>query len=589
MPCSFEESGDFYQTPEISVTLALLEIVDNPRQDVPLIAVLRSPVFGFTPDRLAEIRSRDREGDFYDALLTDGGEDVQAFLTTLTGLRDAAADMNVCRLLWHIYNTLHLPGIFGAMDEGGVRQENLVALTRHAERFESSGYRGLFAFITQLRRLIDAGQAPAVKTAGGNGGVQMMSIHKSKGLEFPIVFLCDLEHAFSRQDFDTPVLVHPALGLGPLCIDLKRKIRYPTMARLALEEKLRRENLAEEQRILYVAMTRPKEKLILVDALYGAEKRLQKLTAAAACPVMPEVVAEGKCFGDWILLPLLCRPEAAPLRDMAGVMADGLYTGDTAPWQVFIHDGDDFGWAPGVAVSDTEKDAGETLFDPALLTFRYPYQRETTLPAKLTATQLKGRALDQEIAEDAYHTPYIRPLVQPKFRREKKGLTPAERGTATHLVLQYLDLQNLDVPGQVEKLRLEAKLTAEQAAAVDGPTLRRFLESPLAEEMRQAETAAREYRFTVLMPARDYDPAAAEEDSILLQGVVDCWFETPEGITVVDFKTDFVQTEEDVAQHAELYRGQLAAYSLALERVLEKAVTRKALYFLQAGKTVEIS
>ena len=153
------------------------------------------------------------------------------------------------------------------MDEGGVRQENLVALTRHAERFESSGYRGLFAFITQLRRLIDAGQAPAVKTAGGNGGVQMMSIHKSKGLEFPIVFLCDLEHAFSRQDFDTPVLVHPALGLGPLCIDLKRKIRYPTMARLALEEKLRRENLAEEQRILYVAMTRPKEKLILVDAL----------------------------------------------------------------------------------------------------------------------------------------------------------------------------------------------------------------------------------------------------------------------------------------------------------------------------------
>ena len=196
---------------------------------------------------------------------------------------------------------------------------------------------------------------------------------------------------------------------------------------------------------------------------------------------------------------------------------------------MFIHDGNDYGELPRTAVSDTEEDAGETLFDPALLTFRYPYQRETTLPAKLTATQLKGRALDQEIAEDAYHTPYIRPLVQPKFRREKKGLTPAERGTATHLVLQYLDLQNLDVPGQVEKLRLEAKLTAEQAAAVDVPALRRFLESPLAEEMRQAETAAREYRFTVLMPARDYDPAAAEEDSILLQGVVDCWFETPEG------------------------------------------------------------
>ena len=404
-----------------------------------------------------------------------------------------------------------------------------------------------------------------------------------------VVLVCGLSRRLNRDDLKAPVLFHPELGVGPKGLEPERMVQYPTLARQAVALRLDQELLAEELRLLYVAMTRPKEKLILVAAIYHAETRLKKLTAAAGFPVKPEVVAEGKCFGDWILLPLLCRPEAAPLRDMAGVMAGGLYTGDTAPWQVFIHDGDDFGWAPGVAVSDTEKDAGETLFDQALLTFRYPYQRETTLPAKLTATQLKGRALDQEIAEDAYHTPYIRPLVQPKFRREKKGLTPAERGTATHLVLQYLDLQNLDVPGQVEKLRLESKLTAEQAAAVDVPALRRFLESPLAEEMRQAETAAREYRFTVLMPARDYDPAAAEEDSILLQGVVDCWFETPEGITVVDFKTDFVQTEEDVAQHAELYRGQLAAYSLALERVLEKAVTRKALYFLQAGKTVEIS
>ena len=270
----------------------------------------------------------------------------------------------------------------------------------------------------------------------------------------------------------------------------------------------------------------------MVDALYGAEKRLQKLTAAAACPVMPEVVAEGKCFGDWILLPLLCRPEAAPLRDMAGVMAGGLYTGDTAPWQVFIHDGDDFGWAPGVAVSDTEKDAGETLFDPALLTFRYPYQRETTLPAKLTATQLKGRALDQEIAEDAYHTPYIQPLVQPKFRREKKGLTPAERGTATHLVLQYLDFSDPDAAGQVEDLRRRGLLTDQQAAAVETAPLERFLKSDLAEEIRRAGNVLREYRFTLLMDERDYDPAATGDDRMLLQGVVDCCFETAAGLTV---------------------------------------------------------
>lgn len=589
IPCSFEESGSFFESMEIAVTLSLLEIIDNPRQDVPLISVLRSPVFGFVPDRLAEIRSHDRDGDFYDALLADGGEDVQSFLSTLSALREAAGDMSVCRLLWHLYNTLDLLGIFGAMDEGTARQENLIALTRHAERFESSGYRGVFAFITQLRRLMEAGEAPEVKISSGAGGVQLMSIHKSKGLEFPIVFLCDLDHAFSRQDFDTPVLVHPALGLGPRCIDLKRKIRYPTMARLALEEKLRRENLAEEQRVLYVAMTRPKEKLILVDAMYHAETRLKKLTAAAGFPVMPEVVAEGKCFGDWILLPLLCRPESAPLRELAGMDADELYTGNTSPWQIFLHDSNDFAEAPRQSRPEAQNETETGTFDPSVMLFQYPYQRETLLPAKLTATQLKGRTLDEEIAENAYHTPYIRPLVQPRFRRTEKGLTPAERGTATHLVLQYLDLRNPNVPEQVERLKLEAKLTPEQAAAVDIPALKRFLASPLAEELRNAGAVEREYRFTVLMDAKDYDPAALGEDAILLQGVVDCWFETPDGIVVVDFKTDHVQTDEEVARHAELYRGQLAAYSLALSRVLGKPVVRKALYFLQVGKTVEMA
>ena len=406
-----------------------------------------------------------------------------------------------------------------------------------------------------------------------------MSIHKSKGLEFPIVILADLDHAFSRQDFDTPVLVHPSMGLGPRCIDLKRKIKYPTLARLAIEEKLRRENLSEEQRILYVAMTRPKEKLILVDSMYHAAGRLQKLAAVAACPVRPETVAAGKTFGDWLLLPLLCRPEAAPLRACADVEVETLYTGDTSPWQVFLHDSEDYRERPTRSSLTAEETAEETAFDPAVLEFVYPYSRETGLPAKVTATQLKGRTLDEEIAEHAAHTPYIRPLSQPKFRQERRGLTPAERGTATHLVLQYLDFADRDVAGQVETLRDHDLLTAEQADAVDVRGLERFLASPLAEEIRQGSNVLREYRFTLLMDARDYDPAASERDSILLQGVVDCCFETDAGLTVVDFKTDRLAPGEE---------PQRAAYSLALEKVLERPVVRRALYFLNAGETVEI-
>ncbi len=588
IPCSFEENSDFFHTMEISVMVSFLEIIDNPHQDVPLISVLRSPVFGFTPDRLAEIRGGTPSGDFYDAVAADGGADCAAFLETLDRLRLAARDMSVHSLIWTIYNEWNLLGIFGAMDHGLERKENLIALSRHAEKFESGGYKGLFAFVTHLRQLLETDQAPVTKSASASGGVRLMSIHKSKGLEFPIVILADLDHAFSRQDFDTAVLVHPDMGLGPRRVDLKRKIKYPTLARLAIEEKLRRENLSEEQRILYVAMTRPKEKLILVDSMYHAPGRLQKLAAMASCPVLPETVAAGKSFGDWLLLPLLCRPEAAPLRAYAEAEIDELYTGDTSPWQVFIHESQEFRQIPWRGADGEEEIVEEPAFDPELLGFVYPYQAEITVPAKVTATQLKGRVLDEQIAENAARPPRLRSLTQPRFRQAHRGLTPAERGTATHLVLQYLDLSDPDVEGQLVRLREARKLTPEQAAAVDVTALKRFLASPLAEEIRKARKVEREFPFTLLIGAEELTGQAAAGDQILLQGVVDCFFETAEGLTVVDFKTDRVRNREELVQRSQHYQTQLETYSRALERVMEKPVTRSVLYFLHVGESVEL-
>lgn len=414
-----------------------------------------------------------------------------------------------------------------------------------------------------------------------------MTIHKSKGLEFPIVILADLSKDFNKVDLQAPVLVHPELGLGPLYIDLERHIRYSTAARQAVAQRMSRELRAEEMRVLYVAMTRPKEKLILVDAMYHGESRLQKLCAMASCPVLPETVAACRTFGDWLLLALLCRPEAAPLRAFAGAETPEACTVDGASWQVFVHDGRDFQIpAPLPRKRAAEERTGD--FDSGLLEFTYPYGRETRLPAKITATQLKGRALDEEIAENAARSPYLRPLSQPKFRRESHGLTPAERGTAIHLVLQYLDFGNMDAAAQVASLAERALLTPEQAAAVEIPALERFLASPLAEEIRCGENVLREYRFTLLMEARAYDPQASAEDAMLLQGVVDCCFETAAGLTVVDFKTDRVETAEEIRSRAEHYRPQLEAYSRALEQVLERSVVRRVLYFLHPGVTVEV-
>ena len=588
IPCAFEESGDFFSTMEVSTLLSLLRIIDNPRQDVPLISVLRSPIFGFTPDRLAEIRGKTPQGDFYDAVEGDDGGDCRAFLDTLTELRLLARDFSVHQLLWHIYNRLNVLGIFGAMEGGGRRRENLVALTAHAERFQSGGYCGVFAFVTQLQRLMETGRAPQTRGASDSAGVRIMSIHKSKGLEFPVVILTDLDHAFSNQDFTTPVLVHPTLGLGPVRVDLDRKIKYPTLARRCLEEVLTRENKAEEQRILYVAMTRPKEKLILVDAMYHPETRLRKLMPLAACPALPESVGAGRNFADWLLLPLLCRPEAAPLRQLAEMEAGGLDTGDTIPWQVAVHDAEDYRQSPRLGEDGGEEGTRELPFDPAVLEFVYPYEAETGLPAKLTATQLKGRELDSEIAEETAPPPPVRPLTRPRFRREQAGLTAAEGGTATHLVLQYLDFSNLNVAAQVAELLRRHLLTEQQAAAVRVTELRRFLCTPLAEELRQAPWILREYPFTVLLKASEVDPAAVSGDRILLQGIVDCCFVRPDGtLAVVDFKTDRV-TGEEVARRAAGYRPQLTAYSRALERVLEKTVSRRVLYFLHAGQAVEL-
>ncbi|MCI2058378.1 MAG: helicase-exonuclease AddAB subunit AddA [Oscillibacter sp.] len=587
IPCAFDSAEDFFSAMEISVMLSLLEVVDNPRQDVPLISVLRSPVFGFTPDRLAEIRGKTPAGGFFDAVEADGGEDCRAFLTALAELRRASRDMRVSRLIWHIYNTLNVPGIFGAMDRGSVRRENLIALGAHAQRLEGSGYTGLFSFITQLRRLIESGRAPQTASASAGGGVRLMSIHKSKGLEFPIVILTDLDHAFSRQDFDTPVLVHPQLGLGPVRVELERRIQYPTAARMALEQTLRRENRSEEQRILYVAMTRAKEKLILVDSLYHAPTRLARLAAVASCPALPETVGDGKCFGDWILLPLLCRTEAAPLRELAGVEAVSAEEDSHLPWLVQVHAAEAYRDEPAPVFASPEA-SGEERFDPALLEFVYPYQRAAVLPAKLTATQLKGREADSEIAEGAARTPYLRPLTQPRFRQTGGGLTAAEAGTATHLTLQYLDFSDFDVAGQVEALRRRRLLTDEQAAAAAVPALERFLASPLAEEIRCSPRVLREYPFTVLESAEFLDPGAPEEDRILLQGVVDCCFEAADGtLTVVDFKTDRVFGPE-LLRRAEEYRPQLEAYARALRRVLSRDVGRKVLCFLTAGENVEL-
>ena len=580
IPFAAEEDEDFFSAMEVAVMLSFLQIIDNPRQDVPLIAVLRSPLFGFAPDDLARIRSLQPTGDYYEALCLDDTPATVAFRATLDDLRQAARDLPVDRLLWQIYSDCHALAVFGAMEDGEQRKNNLIALFTYAGQMAGAGKGGLFDFVTYVHGLLERDDVPALSTRQSGGGVRLMSIHKSKGLEFPVVVLADLHKDFNLVDLRRPVLVHPELGLGTECVDRERRIRYDSVSKTAMAMRMERESKSEEMRILYVAMTRAREKLVLVDCMKYARKRVRDLAALASYPADPEVVGSAKCLGDWVLLPLLCAAESESIRRWAEVEMPAPVSLDG--WEIHV-------WENPVA-DIPERDgeilsANGTTFHPNLLERQYGYERATVIPTKVTATQLKGREKDEEIAEGA-PTPYRAPSFEkPRFLQREKKLSAAERGTAMHLVMQYLHFAATDeaaVAKQVADLAERHLITDEQAEAVDCAAIAAFLTSPLARRIAAAEKVYREYRFALLMSAAIYDSAAAGEE-MMLQGVVDCAFDTPEGLVIVDFKTDRIRPGEE-PERARTYRPQLEAYAAALSRVLERPVAEKILYFFATGR-----
>ena len=585
IPCAGGEEQSFFETMEIAVMVSFLQIVDNPRQDVPLLAVLRSPLLGFSPDRLAQIRGGHPGGDYYGALCADDGEDSRAFLERLAQLRAAAGELTADRLLWKLYTDWQALAVFGAMEGGAQRRSNLLALYAYAGQLAAAGRGNLFDFVSYLHDLMESGDLPDISARQESGGVQLMTIHKSKGLEFPVVILADLQKGFNRDDFQRPVLVHPRLGLGTERVDRQRRIRYDTVSKQAIQLALSRESLAEEMRILYVAMTRAKEKLICVDCMRFARNRVRGLLSVAGCPAAPEAVGSAKAPGDWILLPLLCTPEAAVLRQWADMEPEQPALSDGG-WQVRLWENPVFECGPAAAAPE-EAAVQEKRYDLSAMELRYGHTAACTIPTKVTATQLKGRVLDEEIAEGAASArPRRLDFQRPLFLQQERRLTAAERGTAMHLVMQYLELGGPDPEEQVRRLMDRRLLTPQQAEAVDMERIRAFLATPLAQEIRQARQVWREYRFALLMPAALYDPAA-EGEELMLQGVVDCAFRTEEGLVVVDFKTDRLAPGEE-PQRAEEYRPQLEAYAQALERVMEEKVCRKVLYFFSTGATINL-
>jgi len=572
----------FFQTLEVSVVLSLLSVIDNPRQDIPLISVLCSPIFGFTADDLAEIRTADRLADFFDALCANAArsEKCRQFLKLLEDFRSVAADLSVSALLWQIYSVTGVTAVMGAMYGGEARKQNLMLLLEYAVTFEKNGYKGLYSFISYLRELQARNSEPKLQAASAEDAVQIMTIHKSKGLEFPVVIAAGLSDSINTTNLHNDLLVHTRLGVGPRLRIKSQHLEYNTLARLAISEASRTELLAEELRVLYVAMTRAREKLILVASYQNAQNKLGKLQMLAELPVAPEALLRTNSVADWLLLPLLCRPEGDVLR------GERQYDAASDAWCVRLKD---VGAAPSVASEENAEaerggEASETLTAAIRnrLDFRYPYAEAVNIPSKLTATQAKGKteASDPEsgqlpgFAEE-------KPLRRPDFGKKEKRLSGAEMGTALHTVMQRIDYAAGKSPDgvQAEIRRLAASdvLTEEEAQSVPAEKIERFFASRIGQIILRADRVYREFPFSILLPAESFYPGGGT-DEILVQGVVDCCAETDGELVILDFKTDRVSGAA-IQSRAEHYRPQIEIYAQAMSRILDKPVRERCLYF----------
>ncbi len=585
IPCHCDAGGSILDTEEVETLLSLLQVLDNGHQDIPLTGALLSPLFGLPAQALAKARGEHPQGDLYDALWASKDPQIAQMVALLNDLRQAAAQLPLHRLLEEIHARTGLEQIYSAMPGGETRLANLRQFAAEAAAYADGGRRSLHQFLTYIDGIKEQG-LPAAESGSGRA-VTILSIHKAKGLEFPVVILAGLSRRFNQEDIRSSVLLHPELGVGCNAYDSDYRCYYPTIAKKAIGAKQQEENLSEELRVLYVAMTRPKDRLIMTYCSKRLAPTVRNLARNLTMLPKQAVAARADCPGYWVLATALGRTEAGALFDL-GAKPENTEV-SACPWRICLHQAKDGFTQESPPAAEPETAAAPPLDWEDYLSCVTDHPLGEAVPTKVTATQLKGRSLDEELEQPPSPPSAIR-LVRPSLLQEDRPLSPAEKGTAMHLAMQYIDFAQtgdlLQISAQLERLVRQEFITAKQAAAIDPVKLLRVFQGPVGQQIRQAEKVVREFKFSLLTDAEVFFPQAAGE-KIMLQGVTDCCLFYPQGLTVIDFKTDWVRPGEEMAA-AENYRGQLGAYGIALSRIFGRPVKKKLLYFFHTDCPVEL-
>ncbi|MGO4347175.1 helicase-exonuclease AddAB subunit AddA [Paenibacillus sp. MCAF9] len=629
IPAYAELSSGYFEATEVETMLSLLRVIDNPYQDIPLAAALRSPLFALNGEELARIRIQSAKSTYYDAVLQAAGDlfmdedtrrKLSLFLDSLDRWREEARQGSLANLLWEIYRETGYYDFVGGLPGGTQRQANLRALHDRARQYEATSFRGLFRFLRFIERMRDSGGDLGTARALGEQEdvVRIMSIHKSKGLEFPVVFVAGLGKLFNQQDVRSAFLKHKELGFGPRFVDPALRISYPTLPYLAIRRAMRKEMLAEEMRILYVALTRPKEKMFLVATVADAEAKLKRwLSSVDASGKMSDFrVAAARSFIDW-LGPLAARQiNDSQLADYnapnwhAGVVSASIFgTEAAAASETELQDQDKEERLQAVtSLSLLEHvEADDELRER--LDWHYPHQEAAALAAKTSVTEMKR--LYSEEQEDAVpldelnqhqanthlqeaatapEASYTFRLRRPAFM-EEKSLTAAEKGSVNHLLMQLVSLtEEIDEPllkQTLDHMIEQRLLTVKQSEAIDLPNVAAFFRSELGQRLLNADWVRREVPFSCMFPAKRVYPNSDLDEPILIQGVIDCLFEDAAGVVLLDYKTDRIYKEQWV-EAAERHRFQLELYAEAIESVLGRKVDESHVFFFDGGQSVHL-
>ena len=591
IPAYIDSSYSLFDCYEVNIALSMLKITDNPLQDIPMLSVLLSPVIGFTPDDLARLRvdyTRKRLyhsiiscADDKDAEGTSLNKKCRDFLSLFMELRKYSATMNVSSVLEYFFEKTSFKAVFSAMDNGDIRIRNIKKLAGFINDYESSGRRSLTEFVRYAAFLEENGTDISVQDASPVDSVRIMTIHHSKGLEFPVCILAGL--GAKGNSYKDIIPCHNVLGLGLKRTDTRNMIRFNTLQSRAVEYCKSREEQSEEMRVLYVAMTRAKEKLIAVISM-SSRKKEPDINSDIRAIVQNVNVSDGAIshysvenqhsFKEWLLSCAFVHPDMTELRNDIDMDAHVLPT--NSRWK----------YVRAVSVPNVKqekKKLDETVTDDDILKLikercneKYHSEQRTEIPSKVSASAVAH-------SKSGY---YPIGIVPPSFMREE-GLTGAAKGTAMHNFLQYADFNRLvsEPENEIRNVRDSGHITAEQADAISIDDISVFTGSSIFSRIMKADKILREYQFAVYINASDVSEEYTCDDKVVLQGAMDCLIFEPDGITILDYKTD---KEQNIKALGRRYEKQLVLYKKAAEQLFDMPVKSCVIYSLTIGEETEI-